>query len=219
MRAMIFVFVLVALAASAKELPFSLDSVDTQLSAIGAHAKNYPPRFSSPEERQKIESELRSAIAMLDAAVASDPDNPELLLRDGFANAMGHNLDFKGCAAKSVEVFERLLTLRPNDRQARLHYGAFLGGAGRPKDSIPHLLKAIELGASEANYSVAISYLMVEDKERAIPHLTTYVSAHPKDESAKKLLAALKSKNLKIERSSEEPPARSRNARTDGGQS
>jgi predicted Zn-dependent protease len=152
---------------------------------------------------------LRRVLAQLDALVGGHPDDPEFLLRDGFANAMGHNLDFKSCAQRSAKIFEHLLMLRPDDKMANLHYGAFLGGVGRAKESIKYLGKAVELGASEANYSLAITYVMLEDKKQAILHLNTYVSLYPRDEGAKKLLAALESKNLKIERKEGKPPIQS----------
>src|SRR3954469_24137778 len=80
--------------------PANLAAIDDTIAKIAQHAKNYPPQFSSAAERKSSEEDLRKAIGLLDALVAEHPNDPEFLLRDGFANAMGHNLDFKGCAQK-----------------------------------------------------------------------------------------------------------------------
>lgn len=204
----IFSFVLILSAAlvglEAEPAP-SLSSIDATLARIAPHARNYPPRFSSPTERQSIEEDLRKVIARLDAFVADHPDDPDFLLRDGFANAMGHNLDFENCAQRSAKTFEHLLMLRPDDKMANLHYGAFLGGVGKAKESIRYLGKAVELGATEANYSLAIAYLMLEDKEQAAQHLKIYVSLNPRDNGAKRLLAGIESTDLKFERKEGKP--------------
>ncbi len=199
-------FLATAIMSSAAEPATKLEAIDAALARVAVHAKNYPPRFASATERSKTETELKETLATLDALVASHPDDGEILLRDGFANAMGHNLDFKGCAQKSATTFEHLLALQPDNKMANLHYGAFLGSTGRVKESIPYLKKAIELGATEANYSLAVSYLMLEDKTNALVHLKTYISLYPRDEGAKKLKVALESKDLKFERKDGPPP-------------
>ncbi len=201
--AILTIFLTVGIVALAQDPSIQLDSIDVALADIATHAKNYPPTFSSKAQREEVKEKLRGIIKLLDSAVANHPDDRDLLLRNGFANSMGHNLDFEGCAQKSANVYEHLLTLRPTDEEANYHYGAFLGGVGRPKESIEYLLKAVELGSTEAHYSLAISYLMLEDKQSACSHLRIYVSQYPKDNDAKKLLAAVDNDNLKFERKEE----------------
>src|SRR5580704_16040367 len=82
---------------TAAEVDLSLNSMDATLSKVAVHAQRYPPTFSSASERQEIERILKGAIVILDAAVVQYPAEPDLWFRDGYANAMGHNLDFPGC--------------------------------------------------------------------------------------------------------------------------
>src|SRR5579864_1297409 len=95
----------------AAEVTMSRSDVDRVLSEIAPHAQQYPLHFSSDSERVEVEKKLRRLLAFLDAATAQYPGEPELLLRDGIANSMGHNLDFPGCSDKAISAFEALLKL------------------------------------------------------------------------------------------------------------
>src|SRR5213075_1610073 len=87
--------------------------MDERLEKIAAHAQNFPPSFSSGAERKQTETDLKAVIKVLDAAVAQYHDNPELLFRDGYANAMGQHLDIPGCNEQFIKAFEQFLKLKP----------------------------------------------------------------------------------------------------------
>jgi len=190
--------------ASAKQVEFSLRSIDATLDKVAPHAQNFPPQFSSVAERERIEAALREAITMLDAAVAQYPDNPELLFRDGCANAMGHNLDFDGCAQKYFAAFDRLLELKPEDKKANFYYGAYLSGTeARQKDSIRYLEKSIALGETDAHYTLAFVYICQNDKPKGLLHLKEYAKLHPEDKSIQQTIAQIEVSKIEI---SHNPP-------------
>ncbi|QYM78721.1 hypothetical protein K0B96_15675 [Horticoccus luteus] len=206
MRSIFLTVVLIAVTGlSAKEVSLSLKSIDSTLSVIAPHAQDFPPSFSSVAERRQIEAQLRELLVMLDAAVAQYPDNPELLFRDGFANAMGHNLDFEGCAQKYFKAFDRLLELKPNDSRANFYYGAFLSAtAARQKDSIAYLEKALALGVTDAHYTLAFVYLSQGDKAKALSHLREYAKLHPDEPAIVQKISEIE--NARIEIRHEPPP-------------
>ena len=186
----------------AKEVSASLSSIDVELSAISPHAQDFPPRFSSAAERKEIEARLRELLTLLDAAVAQHPDEPELLFRSGFANAMGHNLDFAGCAPKYFKAFDRLLELNPEDKRANFYYGAFLAGtAARQKDSIVYLEKAVTLGVTDAHYTLAFVYLSQSDKPNALKHLMEYARQHPDDQTLKQKITQIEHAEINVRHS------------------
>ena len=192
--------------ARAKDTSFSLDSIDAILSDIAPHAQDFPPRFASVAERKRVEADLRDVLTKLDAAVAKHPDDAELLFRVGYANAMGHNLDFEGCAFKYFKAFDHLLELKPDDKRANFYYGAFLAGtAARQKDSIKYLEKAIALGVTDAHYTLAFVYLSQSDKEKALFHIKEYARLNPDDESAKQKVAFIEQVGS-VERKEGKPP-------------
>jgi len=56
---------------------------------------------------------LKDFLAQLDKISERYPDDKEILFIKGAANAMGHNLDYPGCAEKAMAAFDRLLRHRP----------------------------------------------------------------------------------------------------------
>jgi tetratricopeptide (TPR) repeat protein len=200
----IVLFLSTTVFASTNQVEFSLRSINAVLDRIAPHAQNFPPQFSSVAERTQIEADLREAITTLDAAVAQYPDDPELLFRDGCANAMGHNLDFEGCAQAYFKAFDRLLELKPEDKKANFYYGAFLSGtAARQKDSIRYLEKAIALGESDAHYTLAFVYICQNDKPKGLLHLKEYAKLHPEDKSIQPKIEKIERSTIQI---SHEPP-------------
>ncbi len=186
----------------AAEVSLDLNAMDATLEKIAVHAKNFPPSFSSTTEREQTEKDLKAAIKVLDAAVIQFPDNPELLFRDGYANAMGQHLDIPGCDQQFIKSFEQFLKLKPNDKKGNFFYGGFLAStATRQKDSIAYLNKAIELGETDAHYTLAFVYLSQQNKEQAIEHLKAYAQANP-DKSAgiNATIAQIKKANIEIKR-------------------
>ena len=182
------------------EVSLDLKVMDATLERIAAHAQSFPPTFSNAAERKQTEQDLKAAIKVLDAAVAQYPNSPELLFRDGYANAMGQHLDIPGCDRQFIKSFEQFLKLKPNDKKGNFLYGGFLAGtATREKDCIPYLSKAIELGEPDAHYALAFFYLTQQNKEQAIHHLTEYAKAYP-DEAAgiNAKIAAIKEANIKV---------------------
>lgn len=206
-RILTIVCLLSAVVLSAKEVSLSLDSIDATLAEVAPHAKNFPPEFSSVAERKRVESDLRDLLVLLDAAVVQYPDEPELLFRDGFANAMGHNLDFEGCAEKYSAAFDRLLRLKPEDKKANFYYGAFLSAtATRRKDSIRYLEKAVSLGVTDAHYTLASVYISFGDQTNALRHFKEYSKLHPDDTGVRKWISDIEGGEIRIVQKEGTPP-------------
>ena len=185
-----------------------LDSFDATLAKIAEHARDYPPKFASGTERKQIETELQKTIAALAAALGQHPDDPQLLFRDGFANAMGHNLDFPGCAQRCMKSYERLLELQPANGKACFYYGGFLAStAAHQKKSISYLERAIALGVTDAHYTLGFALLTQADKKGALEHFREYSRLNPTDKKVKTLIEQVETAEVKIiHQTGEKPP-------------
>ena len=204
-RLLLIIFIAcLAIPASAKEVEFTLKSIDAALAKIAPHAQNFPPTFASVAERKQTEADLRNLLKMLDAAIVQIPNNPDLLFRDAFANAMGHNLDFEGCSSKCIAAYEQFLKLKPDDPKGNFYYGGFLAStATRRQDSIKYLEKALSLGVTDAHYTLAFVYLGQSDKQKALLHLKKYAEANPGETWIKEMITQVEQSNIKIHN---EPP-------------
>jgi len=191
----------------AAEVTMSISEIDRVLSEIAPHAQQYPLHFSSDSERIEVEEKLRRLLVFLDAATAQFPGEPELLLRDGIANSMGHNLDSPGCSDKAIVAFEALLKLQPDSKSGNFYYGAFMAGTDTLRSkSIPYLEKAASLGVSGAHYTEAYVYLSLQDKVHALAELRKYLRDNPADESAAALRRDLEHGDVSITEKNEKPP-------------
>jgi len=193
---------------ASSERSAELDSLDATLARVAEHARDYPPKFAPGTERKQIETELQKTIAALAAALGQYPDDPQLLFRDGFANAMGHNLDFPGAAKRCMESYERLLDLQPDNGKACFYYGGFLAStAAHQKKSISYLERAIALGVTDAHYTLGFALLTQADKKGALEHFREYSRLHPDDKKVKTLIEQLATAEIKIiHQTGEKPP-------------
>lgn len=175
---------------SGKKYGLDLKYLDRILKDLSFHAKNYPPRFDSTQDKQRAIQDIRVLSGMLDLDIlVNDPNpNPQILWRAGSLSSMGHNLDIPGSTEKASEIFLKLLTISPHDPRGNYDYGVFLAGSGRSKKAIPYLEKAHSLGVSNASYSLGMVYLSLGDKQKAIENLELYKKRKPNDRNIDKLL-------------------------------
>ena len=170
---------------------FSLPEVDHSLDEIAPHAMNYPPKFDSETQRNQIVTKLKDVILLLDAASLQYPNDMEILFRKAFANGMGHNMDFPNCAETSIGAYEELLKRTPEDRRTNYSYGGFLAGTTLVQQSIKYLQKAIQLGESDAHYTLAFVYMKLHDTQSALPEFKEYLIINPDNKTAQKMVTEI----------------------------
>jgi tetratricopeptide (TPR) repeat protein len=188
----------IAASAVAADVPVRLSDLNATLSEIAPHLMNYPPTFSTPEERVETEEHLKTLLAQLDKISDRYPDDKEILFIKGAANAMGHNLDYPGCAEKAMAAFDRLLAIDPNNRRALYTYGGFLSGTTLLDKAVPYLDRAIQLGEERAHYTLAFIYIKEGDPQRALPEFEAYLKVDPENAIAKMFVADIRSGNASV---------------------
>lgn len=172
--------------------------LDRMLGDLSSHGRNYPPQFDSPQDKQRAVQDVKVLSGMLDVMVAGPNPHPELLLRAGMLNSMGHNLDIPGSAEKATASFSKLLAAEPAHGRGNLHYGTFLAGSARPKEAIPYLEKAVAAGLFEASYGLGMTWLSLGDKQKAIEHFTAYQQRNPRDTQVGRLIEAIRSGKVEL---------------------
>lgn len=182
---------------SGKKYGFDGAYCDQMLNDLSAHAKNYPPQFDTPQDKQRATQDAKALSGMLDILINVPTPNPELLVRAAYANSIGHNLDIPGAAEKANSIFLKLLAAAPSDPRGNYMYGTFLAGVGKPKEALPYLKKASSVGVVDAAYGIGMTYLTLGDKEQALKNLEDYKRRKPSDGSVDKLIDAIR--NGKIE--------------------
>lgn len=171
--------------------------LDLMMGDLALHAKNYPPQFDTPQDQERASRDAKMLSGMLDILVDAPNPNPEILWRAGFLNSIGHNLDIPGSGEKASAIFQRLLAAEPGHPRGNYLYGTFLASAGKPKDALPYLEKALAAGVTNAGYTLGMTYLSLGDKARALEHLEAHRQRFPNDGNVARLIDAVR--NGKVE--------------------
>jgi tetratricopeptide (TPR) repeat protein len=192
--------VIVSDAPTGKKYEFNVAYCDQILNDLSVHAKNYPPQFDNPQDKQRATQDAKALSGILELLMNTPSSNPELLTRAAFANSIGHNLGIPGAAEKADSNFQKLLAANPSDPRGNYMYGVFLAGAGKPKDALPYLEKALSLGVIDAAYGVGMTYLALGDKEQALKNLEDYKRRKPSDGNVDQLIDAIRNGKIEIKR-------------------
>ena len=175
--------------------------LDRMLNDLGAHARNYPPRFDTPQDRERAVRDVKMLSGLLDILLEGPNPHPELLSRAGFLNGIGHNLDIAGSAQKSDAAFRKLLAAVPDDPRGNYMFGTFLAGAGKQKEALPYLEKALAVGVTDAAYGLGMVHLTLGDKGRALEYLQAYKKHNPNDGNVDTLIEAIRNGKVEVKKS------------------
>jgi predicted Zn-dependent protease len=184
-----------------KKYGIDVNYLDQILNDLAFHAKNYPPKFDTSYDQQRATKDVKTLSGMLDTLVKGPSPNTDILLRAGFLNSIGHNLDIPGSAKKADIIFQKLLTVAPSDPRGNYMYGTFLSGAGKPKEALPYLEKALSVGVVDASYALGMTYLSLGDKQKALENLEAYRQRKPNDKNVTKLIEAIRNGKVEIKKS------------------
>ena len=185
---------------SGKKYGFDSAYLDQMLNDLSVHAKSYPPQFDTPQDKQRAIQDVKALSGMLDTLINVPTPNPELLVRAGYVNSIGHNLNIAGSAEKASSIFKKLLTALPSDPRGNYMYGTFLAGVGKPKEALPYLERALAVGVPDAAYAIGMTYLTLGDKEQALKNLEDYKRRKPSDTNVDKLIDAIRNGKIEIMR-------------------
>jgi len=176
------------------------------LDDLERHARSYPPHFEFSDDQQRASRDVAAISQMLDPLTDNFSKNPPMLLRLGALHAVGFNLDVPDSFPRTVAVFDKLLSLTPDDPQANYRYGSFLATTTRKGEGIPFLEKAKGLGVADADYWLGWSYEKAGNKVKAIENLEAYTKRVPSDSRAAALLDAIRNDRVEFKTMTERTP-------------
>ncbi len=92
---------------SGKKYGFDTAYLDLMLNDLALHAKNYPPKFDTPQDQQRAIRDVKTLSGMLDILINGPTPNPELLVRAGYLNSIGYNLDINKKVPESISFYNK----------------------------------------------------------------------------------------------------------------
>ncbi|HWQ25948.1 MAG TPA: hypothetical protein VN367_04110 [Chlorobaculum sp.] len=176
-----------------------LQYLDQILNDLSIHARNYPPDFDTPQDRQRAIQNITVLSGMLDVLVNDPNPSQGTLLRAGDLNSMGHNLDIIISSQRAFTCFQKLLAIAPDHPIGNFKYGKFLTGSNNPELAIPYLKKAHSSGVVDADFELALTYLALQDEKRALESMESYRRARPNDPKADHIIDAIQNGRIQYE--------------------
>lgn len=172
-------------------------AIDRELAYLESKARHYAPVFNNKVERKVADVRAKNLAKTLNEYAADPNASYDVLIRAMKANVIARNMDVgTNSTEKSIDCFNRLLKMKPQDPETHFWYGFSLAEGGGFKEAIPHLNIAIKAGYQEAQLALANTYMLMEQKKNAITALTTYKTKYPDDaEYANRLIEQIKGGN------------------------
>lgn len=162
------------LIASNKNGPQKLDVtlLDDFINDVSPNARHYPPNFPNRTAEHFTKQNIKYLSSWLEPYANAKNASIEVLLRAAKINAMGRNLDLgSDYGVKASNHIAKVLTLNPNHAEANFLYGMMLSEGGGFKEGKKYLDKAVSLGYTEAEQSLAQADLLNENRSGALARL------------------------------------------------
>lgn len=99
------------------------ESLSERIAGIEPIIGSYPPDIKTEGELREVQSKYLSIKSELDAKLAAQPGNQELLFMRGHLQSMGHNFDYPDAWQGATDDFRAVLDANPNNVSALLDLG------------------------------------------------------------------------------------------------
>jgi len=156
--------------------------LDDFLTAAAPNVRHYPPNFPNRSQRYNVREKIKGFAEWIDQYAASPNASYEVLLRAAKLNGMARNLDLgSDYAIKASTYVAKAIDRQPNSAEANFLYGMMLTEGGGFKEGKKYLDKAVSLGYTEAEQSLAQSDLLSDRRDEALNRLRQLQQRLPND--------------------------------------
>lgn len=154
--------------------------LDDFIDDVSPNARHYPPNFPNRSQRHNTREKIKVLADWIDTYATNDDASYEVLLRAAKLNGMGRNLDLgSDYAVRASTYIAKAIDRQPNSAEANFLYGMMLAEGGGFKEGQKYLDKAVELGYTEAEQSLAQSDLLNDRRGEALERLRNLQSREP----------------------------------------
>ena len=164
--------------ANSDKLDVSL--LDDFIEDVSPNARHYPPNFPNRSQRYYTREKIKVLADWIEPYAQSPDASYDVLLRAAKLNGMGRNLDLgSDYTIRGGRYIDRAIKLQPDSGEANFLYGMMLSEGGGFKEGKKYLDKAISVGYTEAEQSLAQSELLSDRRDNALERLRRLASSNP----------------------------------------
>ncbi|WP_350656551.1 hypothetical protein [Psychrobacter sp. S1-30-MNA-CIBAN-0213] len=146
--------------------------LDDFIKELSPNARHYPPNFPNRSQRHYAREKIKVMTEWIEPYASAPNASYDVLLRAAKLNGMGRNLDLgSDFAVRGGKYVDRAIKAKPDSGEANFLYGMMLSEGGGFKEGKKYLDKAVSLGYTEAEQSLAQSDLLSDRRNEALDRL------------------------------------------------
>lgn len=154
--------------------------LDDFIEDVSPNARHYPPNFPNRSQRHYAREKIKVLAEWIDPYASAPNASYDVLIRAAKLNGMGRNLDLgSDFAVRGGKYVDRAIKLKPDSGEANFLYGMMLSEGGGFKEGQKYLDRAVSLGYTEAEQSLAQSDLLSDRRSAALERLRRLAQQMP----------------------------------------
>lgn len=154
--------------------------LDAFITDVSPHARHYPPNFPNRTQGYNARENIKMFVKWIEPYASAPNASYDVLIRAAKLNAMGRNLDLgTEYAVRGGAYVDRAIKSDPKSGEANFIYGMMLAEGGGFKEGQKYLDRAVALGYSEAEQSLAQSDLLSDRRSQALERLRRLERQYP----------------------------------------
>ncbi|MDN5566152.1 MAG: hypothetical protein L0G25_05060 [Psychrobacter sp.] len=156
--------------------------LDDFIEDVSPNARHYPPNFPNRTQRYNAREKIKALSEWIDPYAKAPDASYDVLIRAAKLNGMGRNLDLgSDFAVRGGQYVDRAIKRQTNSGEANFLYGMMLSEGGGFKEGQKYLDRAVALGYTEAEQSLAQSDLLSDRRSQALDRLRRLERQNPND--------------------------------------
>ena len=154
--------------------------LDAFIAEASPNARHYPPNFPNRTQRYNTREKIKVLTEWIEPYAQSPNASYDVLLRAAKLNGMGRNLDLgSDYTIRGGKYVDRAIKIQPDSGEANFLYGMMLSEGGGFKEGQKYLDKAVSLGYTEAEQSLAQSDVLSDRRDNALQRLRRLAGENP----------------------------------------
>ncbi len=146
--------------------------LDDFIDDVSPNARHYPPNFPNRSQRYYTREKIKVLTDWIDPFASAPNASYEVLIRAAKLNGMGRNLDLgSDYVVRGGKYVDRAIKAKSDSGEANFLYGMMLSEGGGFKEGQKYLDRAVSLGYTEAEQSLAQSDLLSDRRSEALSRL------------------------------------------------
>lgn len=157
--------------------------LDDFIEDVSPNARHYPPNFPNRTQRHNTREKIKALSEWIDPYAKAPDASYDVLIRAAKLNGMGRNLDLgTEFALRGSQYVDRAIKRQTNSGEANFLYGMMLAEGGGFKEGQKYLDRAVALGYTEAEQSLAQSDLLSDRRSQALDRLRRLERQNPNND-------------------------------------